>query len=62
VNSAANEILLPRTDAGAGAQVIVVVLSTVVLATLVRRERSFVMLTIGVGMVVLGFMAMRTLH
>ncbi len=62
MNSAANEILLPRTDAGAGAQVIVVVLSTVVLATLVRRERSFVMLTIGVGMVVLGFMAMRTLH
>jgi len=62
VNLAANEILLPRTDAGAGAQVIAVVLLTVVVATLVRRERSLVMLSIGVGMVVLGFIGMRALH
>jgi len=61
-NPATSELLLPRTDAGALAQVIgvVVLLATVALA--VRRERSLVTLAVGVGMVVLGAMGLRTLH
>ena len=59
---AVNELLLPRTDAGAGAQAIAVILLTVAVAVLVRRERSLVTLAIGVGMVLLGFMGLRTLH
>ena len=61
VQSAANEVLLPRTDAGALAQVIGVIAVTVVVALLVRRERSLVMLTVGIGMVVLGVMGLRAL-
>ena len=59
---AIGEILLPRTDAGAGVQVLVVIALTAVAAVLVRRERSLVTLVIGVGMVVLGFIGMRALH
>jgi len=62
LQSAANEVLLPRTDAGALAQVVGVVAATVFVAVLVRRERSLVTLAIGTGMVLLGFMGMRTLH
>ena len=62
VQSAANEVLLPRTDAGALAQVIGVIAVTIVVALLVRRERSLVMLTVGAGMVLLGVMGFRTLH
>lgn len=60
--SVANELLLPRTDAGAGVQVLVTIALTVGIAVLVRRERSLVMLATGVGMVVLGFMGLRALH
>jgi hypothetical protein len=59
---ATSELLLPRTDAGVLAQVIGVTAVTVVLAILVRRERSLVMLTMGAGMVLLGLMGMRALH
>jgi hypothetical protein len=62
VQSAANEVLLPRTDAGALAQVIGVIAVTMVVALLVRRERSLVMLAVGIGMVLLGVMGFRTLH
>lgn len=62
LQSAANEVLLPRTDAGALAQVIGVFAVTVIAVVLVRRERSLVTLTIGVGMVLLGVMGLRTLH
>jgi hypothetical protein len=62
VQSAANEVLLPRTDAGALAQVIGVIAVTMVVALLVRRERSLVMLAAGIGMVLLGVMGFRTLH
>lgn len=58
----ANEILLPRTDAGAGAQVIAVVVALIVVAVLVRRERALVTLVVGVGFVVLGLIGMRALH
>lgn len=62
LQSAANEVLLPRTDAGALAQVIGVFAVTVIVVVLVRRERSLVTLTIGVGMMLLGVMGLRTLH
>lgn len=56
------DIVLPRTDAGAGMQVIVVILLTAIVAIAARRERALVTLAIGVGMVVLGLMGMRALH
>ena len=59
---AVNELLLPRTDAGAGVQVIAVVLLATVVAVSVRQERSLVLLTFGVAAVVLGLMGMRALH
>jgi hypothetical protein len=59
---ASSELLLPRTDAGALAQVIGVIVVMVVVALLVRRERSLVMLTVGAGVVLLGVMGLRTLH
>jgi len=59
---AVGEILLPRTDAGAFVQVLVVIALTAVAAVAVRRERSLVTLVIGVGMVVLGLIGMRALH
>jgi hypothetical protein len=59
---ASSELLLPRTDAGALAQVIGVIAVTVIVVVLVRRERSLVMLTVGAGMVLLGVMGLRTLH
>lgn len=62
MNASANKILLPHTDAGAGMQVVIVIFLTLVVATMVRRERSLVMLSIGSGMVVLGLMGMRALH
>jgi hypothetical protein len=58
----ASELLSPRTDAGALAQVIGVIAVTMIVALLVRRERSVVMLTVGAGLVLLGVMALRTLH
>jgi hypothetical protein len=59
---ASSEWLLPRTDAGALAQVIGVIAVTVIVALLVRRERSLVMLAVGAAMVLLGVMGLRTLH
>ncbi len=59
---ATSELLLPRTDAGALAQVVGVVVLTAAIALVVRRERSLVTLVVGVGMVVLGAMGLRTLH
>ena len=59
---AVGEILLPRTDAGAGLQALIVIALTAVAAVAVRRERSLVTLVIGVGMVVLGLIGMRALH
>jgi hypothetical protein len=59
---AVNELLLPRTDAGAGVQVIAVVLLATVVAVSVRQERSLVLLTFGIATVVLGLMGMRAIH
>jgi hypothetical protein len=57
-----SDILLPATDRGALAQVIVVLVTMGVVTTLVRRERSLVLLSVGFFLVVLGLMGMRTLH
>ena len=59
---ATNEVLVPRTDAGAAAQVVATVVITMTIAILVRRERALVVLALGLGAVVLGAMGLRTLH
>ena len=59
---AIGEIPLPRTDAGAGMQVLLVITITAVAAIALRRERSLVTLVFGVGMVMLGFIGIRALH
>ena len=56
------DILLPATDRSAFVQVIVVLVAMVVVTTVVRRERALVLLSIGLFMVVLGVMGLRTLH
>ena len=56
------DILLPHSERTALIQVIVVLVATVAVTYLVRRERALVQLVIGVGAVLLGLMAMRTLH
>mgnify|MGYP001816135914 CR=1 FL=1 len=57
-----SDLLLPRTDAGAAAQLIAVAVFTVVGVVLVRRERALVLLVVGVGTVLAGLMGVRTLH
>ncbi|MDW3213702.1 MAG: hypothetical protein R8G01_06895 [Ilumatobacteraceae bacterium] len=54
--------LLPASDRAAALQVAVMLAATAGAAWLPRRERALVLLAVGVGMVVLGLMAMRTLH
>ena len=56
------DILLPRSDRTALIQVIVVFSVWIVAIWLARRERAVMQLVIGLGMVVLALMAMRTLH
>ena len=56
------DILLPHSDRVALIQVIVVLTITIVATYLVRRERALMTLTIGLGMTILGLMALRTLH
>lgn len=57
-----DDLLYPATDAGVAAQVVGVVVVAAVMATLVRRERSLVMFTLGAAMVVLGLFGVRALH
>lgn len=56
------DILLPATNSGALAQMIVVLVTMAVVTTLVRHERSLVLLSTGFFLVVLGLMGVRTLH
>ena len=56
------EILLPRTDAGVLAQVIGLAVVVLVTSLLVRHERALLLLTWGVGLVLLGGMGLRALH
>jgi hypothetical protein len=56
------DVLLPDTDLAAGVQAIVVILLTVIVVALVRRERSLVLLAVGVGIFLLSMMGLRSLH
>ena len=56
------DVLLPSSDRVALLQVLAMLAVTVIAAVLVRRERSLVLLVVGVGTVLLGLMATRTLH
>lgn len=56
------DLLLPGSDRAAALQVVVMLAATAGAAWLLRRERALVLLAVGVGTVVLGLMAMRTLH
>lgn len=59
--SAFVEVLLPRTDAGALAQVVVAVVVTATLVA-VTRSAEACLLVLGIGLVALGWMALRILH
>ncbi len=52
----------PTTDAGVVVQVIITLLIGGALGIVVRRERSLVLLVIGVTMVALGWYGIRGLH
>lgn len=56
------ELWSPRTDAGVLVQVVVTIAIVVGLAWLVRKERSLVLLVVGVGLVVLAWYGIRSLH
>ncbi len=56
------ELLLPRTDAGALAQLIVVLVVWIGLLVAVRRSVEARLLVGGVGMVILAWFALRTVH
>lgn len=57
-----HDLLFPSTDAGVAAQVASLVVMTIGVTWQVRRERSLVMLTIGVAMLVVGWFGLRALH
>lgn len=56
------DVLLPSSDRTVLIQVIVVVTVTIAATYWVRKERSLVLLTVGLGTFVLGLMALRTVH
>ena len=56
------ELASPSTDAAVLVQVVLVVLATGVAVLAARRERSLVLLALGLGAVVLGSIGLRALH
>jgi hypothetical protein len=56
------DVLLPDTDLAAGVQAVVVILLTVIVIALVRKERALVLLAVGVGIFLLSMMGLRSLH
>lgn len=56
------DIMLPGSDRAALIQVLIVLAIIIVATYLARRERALMTLTIGLGMTILGLMALRTLH
>lgn len=52
----------PETDAGVLVQVIVTLVIAITLGVAVRKERSLVLLVIGITMVTLGWYGIRGLH
>lgn len=56
------DVLPPHSDRIALIQVVVAIIIVATATFLVRRERALVLLVLGLGAVLLGLMAMRTLH
>lgn len=56
------DILVPGTDAGALTQIVVVVIAVAATLLIVRRRAEARLLVLGVGLLVLGWMALRSLH
>jgi hypothetical protein len=56
------DVLLPETDLAAGVQAIVVILLTIIVVALVRKERALVLLAVGIGIFLLSMMGLRSLH
>ena len=56
------DIVLPRTDAGVLAQLTGLAVVMMVTSWLVRHERALLLLTWGIGLVLLGGMGLRALH
>lgn len=56
------ELLLPRTDAGAGAQAIVALLLFVVGLVAVRRNPDLRVFVLGLGTITAAWFALRTVH
>ncbi|MDP9019195.1 MAG: hypothetical protein M3N25_00050 [Actinomycetota bacterium] len=56
------ELLLPRTDAGAGIQVVVAVALFSAAAVAVRHNRDLLWLVVGLGTMTFAWFALRTLH
>lgn len=62
ITLALGELWSPRTDGGVFVQVVVTIALVVVLAWAARREPSVVLLIVGIGMVVLAWYGIRSLH
>lgn len=62
VSSSLLDVLLPRTDAGAGIQVIVAVALFCAAAVAVRRHRELLWFVAGLGTVTFAWFGLRTLH
>lgn len=56
------EILLPRTDAGVLAQLFALATAVLVVSVVVRHQHELLLLTWGIGLVVLGGMGLRAIH
>ena len=56
------ELLLPRTDAGVATQLAVVLAVAVTSGCLVRRDRELVLFVVGLTVLAIGLMGLRTLH
>jgi hypothetical protein len=56
------DLLLPRTDAGAGIQMVVAVALFSAVAVTVRRHRDLLWLVAGLATVTLAWFGLRTLH
>jgi hypothetical protein len=56
------ELFFPRTDDGVLLQLVLVMFVVSTVVVLVRRERSLMTLTVGVGLVVVGLMGLRAVH
>lgn len=57
-----SDLALPSTDRGALTQAVIVLFAAATVVTMVRRERSLVLLTVGIAAVLMGLMGLRALH